>query len=136
MVIIGAGQTGVELGLWLCRLGKKVTILNRSENVMKGAYHNAAAMAMQMLERDGARLICGMRVDQIECDGVTITRNNGEHLKLPADTVVTASGFRADSSLYDAIKNEIPQVFLLGDAALPRNVYSAIHSAYEAAASL
>ncbi len=136
VVIIGAGQTGVELGLWLCRLGKKVTILNRSENVMKGAYHNAAAMAMQMLERDGARLICGMRVDQIECDGVTITRNNGEHLKLPADTVVTASGFRADSSLYDAIKNEIPQVFLLGDAALPRNVYSAIHSAYEAAASL
>lgn len=136
VVIIGAGQTGVELGLWLCSLGKTVTILNRSENAMKGAYHNAATMAMRMLERDGARLICGLQVDQIECNGVTITRNNGEHLKILADTVVTASGFRTDSSLYDAIKNEIPQVFLLGDAASPRNVYYAIHSAYETAASV
>lgn len=136
VTIIGAGQTGVELGLWLCSLGKKVTILNRSENIMKGAYHNAVIMAKRMLERDGAELIMNMNVDRIENDGVVITRKSGGQLKIPADTVVTAAGFKADDTLYDAVKYQVPQLFLLGDASSPKNVYHAIHSAYETASTL
>lgn len=136
VVIIGAGQTGVELGLWLCSLGKKVTILNRSTNIMKGAYHNAVTMAKLMLQRDGAELICGMTVESIDPDGVTLMLKDGQRKKLPADTVVIAAGLKPDNGLYEQIKDLVPKVFLLGDAAGPKNVYNAIHSAYEAASSL
>lgn len=136
VVIIGAGQTGVELGLWLSQLGKRITLLNRSRNVMKGAYHNAAAMALRMLEQNHAELICDMHVEQIDGDGVSIVLSNGTRRKITADTVITASGFRCNTALYDAVRNLVPQVFLLGDAACPRNVYSAVHSAYETASCL
>lgn len=135
VVIIGAGQTGVELGIWLCQLGKQVVILSRSGNFMKGAYHNAAAMARLMLERYGAELLFNVSVKEIQPDCVRLTRN-GQLVDIPADTVVNATGFRPNRALYDAVKNSVPEVYLLGDAAAPQNIYYAIHTAYEAASHL
>lgn len=134
-VIIGAGQTGVELGIWLCQLGRDVTILNRSASFMKGAYHNAAVMAGLLLEKYGAKLSLNVDIRRIEPDGVVITRE-GQSVKLPADTVVIAAGWRSDRGLYEALKDRVPEACLLGDAISPRNVYSAIHTAYEAACRL
>lgn len=136
VLILGAGQTGVELGVWLSGLGKKVTILSRSKNFMKGAYHNTAAMARLLLARDGAALLFDVSVDSIEPDGVNITRSSGERAKLYADTAVLATGFRADRDLYGQLRETVPQLYLIGDAAGPQNVYHAIHSAYEAASTL
>ncbi len=135
VVIIGAGQTGVELGIWLCRLGKQVTILSRSGNFMKGAYHNAAVMARRILEQCGAELIFNAVVTEIRADGVRMSRGE-EWRDLPADTVVNAAGFVPNRALYDAVKNRVPEVYLLGDAAEPQNVYHAVHAAYETAGRL
>lgn len=132
VVIIGAGQAGVELAVWLCRLNRRVTLLSRSESFMKGAYHNAAIMARLLLERYGAELVFNADVREIRADAVRLLRE-GDAMEIPADTVVSAAGFRSDRTLYDAVKNRLPEVYLLGDAAAPGNVYHAIHAAYETA---
>ena len=136
VVIIGSGQAGVEAGVWLSRMGKQVTLLSRSDSFMKGAYHNAAAMAKRLLERDGAHLQFHAGADTIEADGVWVTYCDGTREKIPADTVVTAVGFRSEQALYRQLLGQTPRVFLLGDAQSPRNVYYAIHSAYETASAL
>lgn len=135
VAIIGAGQAGVELGVWLCRLGKQVAILSRSGNFMKGAYHNAAVMARLLLERYGASLIFNAGIQEIQPDKVLFTRD-GQAGEVPARTVVNATGFVPDRALYDAAKDLVPEIFLLGDAASPGNVYRAVHSAYETARRL
>lgn len=136
VVILGAGQAGVEAGVWLSGMGKKVTILSRSDSFMKGAYHNAAAMAKRLLERNGADLQFRVHADTIDAEGVNVTYADGSRGKIPADTVVTAVGFRSEQELYRPLLEQCPSVFLLGDAQSPRNVYYAIHSAYETAASV
>lgn len=136
IIIIGAGQTGVELGIWLGKLGKKVKILNRSANIMKGGYHNAVTMAMQLLEQYRAEVICNMEVVEILPDSVKIKLKSGDEKILQADTIVTALGFHSDRSLYDQMKNKINQVFIIGDAKKPQNVYQAIHEAYEIASHI
>lgn len=136
IVIIGAGQTGVELGIWLSELGKRVTILNRSSNFMKGGYHNAVQMAKQLLERAHAEIITEVNIDEIQEDGVILSNSEGQIRKVCADTVVIAMGFKTNHSLYEEIKNDVDQVYIIGDAVSPRNVYNAIHSAYEVASSI
>lgn len=130
--IIGAGQTGVELAIWLCRLGKQVVLLSRSENFMKGAYHNAAIMARLLLEQYGAALLFNADIREIRSGSIRVTQN-GQAVEIPADTVVNATGFRPNRRLYDAVKDLVPEIYLLGDAASPGNVYYAVHTAYEAA---
>ena len=102
---------------------------------MKGAYHNAAVMARLLLERYGASLIFNAGIQEIQPDKVLFTRD-GQAGEVPARTVVNATGFVPDRALYDAAKDLVPEIFLLGDAASPGNVYRAVHSAYETAQRL
>ena len=102
---------------------------------MKGAYQNAAVMARRILEQCGAELIFNAVVTEIREDGVRMSRGE-EWRDLPADTVVNAAGFVPNRALYDAVKNRVPEVYLLGDAAEPQNVYHAVHAAYETAGRL
>ncbi len=136
IVIIGAGQTSVELGIWLCSMGKKVTILSRSEHFMKGGYHNATQMARQLLERGNVDILYNASVDSIQENGVEVVQREDGKRFINADTVVMALGFETNDSLYCEVKDLFDQVYILGDAVSPRNVYYAIHSAYEIASSI
>lgn len=103
---------------------------------MKGGYHNAVQMAKQLLERAHAEIITEVNIDEIQEDGVILSNSEGQIRKVCADTVVIAMGFKTNHSLYEEIKNDVDQVYIIGDAVSPRNVYNAIHSAYEVASSI
>ena len=47
-----------------------------------------------------------------------------------------AVGYKPKSPLYDALKDDYPQVFRLGDSRKVRNIRAAIWDAYEVARSL
>jgi hypothetical protein len=59
------------------------------------------------------------------------TRKLGEF-----DSVVLACGSVSDSSLYDALRTELPDIHLLGDAYAPRRLVFATRQAYALAEQL
>lgn len=136
VTVIGAGQAGVELALWLSSLDRQVTLVGRGPDIMKGGYHNAVTMAKLLLRRDHVSVLCNTAVSRIAEDGVYANGADGAELFIPADTVALAAGFRSDRTLYDQVKDLAPRVFLLGDADRAQNVYNAIHTAYETAYQL
>lgn len=132
VVIIGAGQVGVETALWLAQLGRQVTLVEMGDALMPDGHHNSVAMAQQLLRRDGARVLLNTRLCAVE-DGRVLAEGADGPVQLPAHTVVLATGYRPQHALYQAVAPKVPQALLLGDARKVRNIYFAVNDAYEAA---
>ena len=67
------------------------------------------------------------RLDKITADSVICTDSDGKEFAVKADTVVMAIGERPDSSLYDSLKDEVKEIYNIGDSngggILPGAVY-------------
>ena len=55
----------------------------------------------------------------------------GEY-EIEADTVILALGFKSRNCLYNALKEEGKEVYLVGDAVHPGKIFDAIHTGYRA----
>ena len=71
--------------------------------------------------------------------GASVVGVTGAGLKLgrgeeiPVDSILLATGYRAENSLYRELAPRLPEVYLIGDALNPENIKHAIWSAYEVA---
>ena len=60
---------------------------------------------------------------------------SGETVEIPADTVLLATGMRARRQTAAALRPCAPatEVWIVGDAKEPANVFNAVHTAFNAA---
>ena len=135
VVILGAGQTGVETALWLLERGHKVTILEVTDRFMPQSLYSDAEHAMALLKFRGGTLMLQTSAKEIKPGSLIAQTLSGEKV-LPADTVIFATGFRGDNSVYQSLSQQFPLVYNLGDSVRARNIYYAIHEAFELARSL
>jgi NADPH-dependent 2,4-dienoyl-CoA reductase/sulfur reductase-like enzyme len=84
-VVIGAGYIGVEAADALRRNGLRVTVLERSQNLLLRGDPPFTGAVRKQLEHHGVELRCGVTVQTIEPDRV------GD---IPCDMVVIAAGFK------------------------------------------
>ena len=127
-VILGAGLVGIELGLFLAGLGKKVTILEAKAGptVDFGNMHTLAIM--QEMPKRGVELRCGVRVDRIEAGKVAAGEETWE-----SDTVIAATGQKPLMEEAAAFYDCAPEFVMLGDCLASRNILSATQEAFTAA---
>jgi 2-enoate reductase len=64
---------------------------------------------------------------------MAIADKNGNRRLLEADTVVLAAGMKRSEEFFEALKDKIPEVFVIGDCAEPRNVLYAIWEGFRTA---
>jgi NADPH-dependent 2,4-dienoyl-CoA reductase/sulfur reductase-like enzyme len=89
-VVIGAGYLGLEAADALRRNGLRVTVLERSANVLRRDDAALTAAVRRQLERHGVELRCGVEVREIGPDTVAGTA---------CDMVVAAAGFKPNVEL-------------------------------------
>ncbi len=135
VVIVGAGLVGCELALDLARKGKEVQIIEALDKIM--AVNGPLCSAnKEMLERlipfNGIKVQCGAKVSSFK-DGVLTADVNGETKTYSADSVVLCVGYRSENTLYETVKYDIDELYLLGDARKVSNIMYAIWDAYEVA---
>ena len=135
VLILGAGQTGVETAIWLLELGHKVTILEVTERFMPQSLYSDAEHAAALLEYRKGRLLLQTAAQEIR-DHTVVAKTPGGTIELPADTVIFATGFRGDDSVYQAMRERFPLVYNLGDSVRARNIYFAVHEGFELARNL
>ena len=136
VVIIGAGQVGVEAGLWLLKQGHEVTIVEATRGFMPKAIYSDAEHAAALIKFYGGKVIQPVNVQFITEDHVEFMVEGGQLLSETADTVLTATGYRGDMSVYNEMSKEFPEVYNIGDSVMSRNVYYAVREAYELANNL
>lgn len=133
--IIGGGLVGCELAYELALDGREVTIIEMTPEIMGGP-HNIPFpnydMLKDLLNFNKVKIITSSKVTSIDNDGVTVECDNNI-IKIAADTVVIAVGYKAETSLMDELSESTADIYQIGDSRKASNIMSAIWDAYEIA---
>ena len=136
IAIIGAGLVGAELGLWLAQEGKQVTIVEMTPQILGGPkampFPNYD-MLKDLLNHHNIEILTETAAESVTAEGLVV-RNNGEEKLIPADTIISAVGYRSDNSLFKEMSTETDkEMYILGDAKNVHNIMYAVWDAYEVA---
>jgi len=101
VVILGGGVVACELSQFLCRIGSKVTLIQRSEHLLSGYSDEAAMVLEEALRAEGVRIFTGTSIKQVSGgeDGVLIEFQRGEDdHECRADFLLNALGRQANTT--------------------------------------
>jgi 2,4-dienoyl-CoA reductase-like NADH-dependent reductase (Old Yellow Enzyme family) len=152
VVIMGGGLVGLELGVFLAREGKSVTIVEmlpetiatRSEapvserigsslalengtNIVHGV-----ALAQELKKLPNLRILTSAKVLAIDAAGCTAESPAGAQ-RLEADTVICAVGLRPLAEEGVALHTCAPEFHQIGDCVAAKNILAATQTAYRIA---
>ena len=140
VVIIGGGLVGCEIALDEANHGKTVTVVEALDDIMAaggaGAPYPNKQMIYDLFEAKGVTVMTGTKLTEVTDEGAMVECADGEKKLIPADTVVSALGFRPVLNLRDQIKELGLPVCEVGDATGAGTIMKAIWDAYEAANNL
>ncbi|MBU2699987.1 2-enoate reductase [Sporomusaceae bacterium BoRhaA] len=134
-VIIGGGLVGCETALWLAQAGKKVTIVEMMDGILKVGGPLCSAndeMLKELLKFKGVDIRTQTAIVKANEQGF-IVKCNDQTETIEADSAIICIGYNGQRKLYDEVKNAVGEIYLLGDARKVQNIMYAIWDAYEVA---
>lgn len=139
VTIIGAGQIGMETAIWLAKLGKKVSVVEFTGQIMGGTKNSPIGdIEMAKLYTEYFNIDLKLKTKAVsigETDLEVEKLADGTREKINADTVLIAVGYESVNALYNEVKeqNLETEIYHIGDSEHVANIYTAIHTAYEIA---
>ena len=115
VVIVGADLAAVELAEFLSHRGRRVTVLETAEDIAPEVGLKRRTEHMEALDRARVPLNTGVVIDRIERAGVVLSLPSGGESLVRADTVILAGEVRADTALFDALKDRVLELHAVGD---------------------
>ena len=132
IVIIGGGLVGVETGLHLRNLGKKVTVLEMEDEYARdGGFGYKFGLQYTVKEKQ-LEVITGARCREIRSDAV-VYEKDGERVTLGCDCVYYAVGMRSLDGLWEELAPLGIRITAAGDCKKTGKVSGAVHSGFFAA---
>ena len=132
VVIIGGGLVGVETGLHLTALGKKVTVLEMLDDYAADAKTVYKFGLMRQVMERGLEIITGAKCKEVIRGGAVYEKGGSEHIA-NGDTVLYAVGMRSIEEPYFDLYSKAPFVTQAGDCKKAGKVDGAIHGGFFAA---
>jgi 2,4-dienoyl-CoA reductase (NADPH2) len=134
VVIIGGSLHGCELGEFLTKRGRRVTIVEKSATLGQGMVDVIQAYLFDWFRKRGVTLISGVK-EYVEIDdkGLTIINKGGEKQTIPADTIIPTLPLLPDLALFASLKGKAPEVYAVGDCQEPLLIADAISQGMETA---
>lgn len=127
VVVIGGGSIGCETAELLAKQGKKVAIIEMLDTLAGNTGKTAQTILLGHLKGNKVNMLTSCRVERISSDKVYYTDKNGNSNSVDADSVVLAVGNKPNTVLYDSLKNEIKEIYNIGDSngggIIPNAVY-------------
>lgn len=135
VVVCGGGLSGMECALGLAMQGKRVTVVDMipADSFAHEATPHTRGMLLALLEQHGVRKIGDSKVCAFLDEGVEIEDRNWKKQILKADDIVTAFGMKKSDTLYQEIKELLPEVYAIGDCQVVRNIKHANQQAFHLA---
>ena len=108
IVVVGGGFIGLEVAENLIEAGKKVTLIEGTDQIMAPVDYDMAQILHKEMNDHGVTLYLSATVTAIEDDKV-IAEKDGKELQVPADAVVMAIGVAPETQLAQKAGLEIGQ---------------------------
>ncbi|MBE9469087.1 MAG: FAD-dependent oxidoreductase [Bacteroidetes bacterium] len=137
-VIIGGGLVGCELALHFAADGNKTTIIEGLNDILssgKPLPPMNETMLRELLIFNKVSINAGRKLSKIKENSIEIISNSGTE-EMKCTQVVLAIGYRSNNKIYNAIRNEYPEVYNIGDSQNVRNIKGAVWDAYEVARNI
>jgi 2-enoate reductase len=133
VLIIGGGLVGSELALHLSQQGRSVTIVEILGSIAEDMDAANRTHLLKLLDDHQVKVLTESQVMEIK-DGSTIIGDRyGRRSEVEVDDVVIATGMFSNNDLYDAVKDKLPEVYVVGDCVAPRKVLNAIWEGFRTA---
>ncbi len=126
-VVIGGGSIGCETAEYLAKQGKKVSIIEMTDTLAGNTGKTDQTILMGHLKGYKVNLLTESRVEKITPTEVVYKSKDGKTNSVRCDTAVLAIGGRPETTLYDSLKDEVAEIYNIGDSngggIIPNAVY-------------
>jgi len=137
-VIIGGGLVGCETALMLAKQGKKVTVVEALEEILSAGgplCHANHDMLVDLLRFYHVDIRTATKAVKATNYGLVVAKGDVEE-EIAADSVILAVGYASNNRLYNEVRHDVPELYLLGDARKVSNIMYAIWDAFEVARNI
>jgi pyruvate/2-oxoglutarate dehydrogenase complex dihydrolipoamide dehydrogenase (E3) component len=118
-VIIGGAIQGCQLGEFLVKRGRKVTIVETEPELGKWMYPERKTRLFYWFDKKGVERLAGVKLVEITDKGLSLITSEGEPRLIEAESVICALPFSADKALAEALQGKVPEVYTIGDCDEP-----------------
>jgi dihydrolipoamide dehydrogenase len=109
-VILGGGSIGCELAQAFARLGSKVTIIQRSERIMKKEDNDVSELMQKTFEKEGIKILTNhniLNIEKTKKQKYVICENAGKQVKVKFNELLLALGRKPSSEGFGVQKIDI-----------------------------
>lgn len=164
VVVVGGGDVGVETAMFVGEIGTisaeqikfhimwNAAPVEQIKEMLNNGYHNVSIVEMgkkfapdinpgcrwsimARCRQLGIQMYKLSKVLEIKPGAVVIEDAEGVK-ELPADSVIIAAGAKPDQDLYQAVKDKLPKVDIIGDAVKVGRIPMSMRAGYTLAASI
>jgi len=129
VVVWGNRKPGIGVALFLAKQGKRVTIVGKDRSAGFDVNPSFKWRYMIYLRQNGVMAYNDCHIEEIKDNEIMVRTYDGYRFPVECDTVVVTER-EANNSLKDAVQAEGIELFVIGDALVPRNLSSAVHDGY------
>lgn len=132
VAIIGGGDIGVELGIYLNELGHECTIVEMGHYIAPKAQLTERISYLEWLEQEKVQTMVDTKCVEITEKGAVIEDADGNQKLLEADTVIIAVGTKSLAEERDKFIDTAFDVINVGDCVKASSIVHAVHTGFDA----
>jgi 2,4-dienoyl-CoA reductase (NADPH2) len=129
VAVYGNRKPGIGCALFLAKQGKKVTLVGRDKTAGFDINPSFKWRYMIYMRQNGINAYNDCDIAEVSDEGIVVRSYDGYSWPVTCDTVVIADR-EANAALKQAVQSEGIELFVIGDALVPRNLSSAVHDGY------
>ena len=134
VLVIGAGRTGLEIAEKLGQKGFEVVATKRTDPIGSMMEMITKKLVLMRLGKmDKVTLMPHTTVKRFTPQAVVVEQDGIEKVIEPFQSVIMASGMLSASGPSEEIRQAVPLVETIGDAAQVMDIYAAVHAGYNLA---
>ncbi len=130
VVVIGGGSIGCETAEYLAKQGKKVSIIEMTDTLAGNTGKTDQTILLGHLKGYKVGLLTECKVEIITETDVIYKTKDGKETSVKADSVVFAVGGKPETTLYDSLKEEVKEIYNIGDSNSGGIIPNAVYEGY------
>jgi 2,4-dienoyl-CoA reductase (NADPH2) len=130
-VIIGGAIQGCQLGEFLVKRGRQVTIVETEAELGKWMYPERKTRLFYWFDNKGVERLAGVKLVEITDKGLSLITSEGEPRLIEAESVICALPFSPNKALVEALEGKIPEIHAIGDCDEPGLIRDATAAGWE-----
>jgi 2,4-dienoyl-CoA reductase (NADPH2) len=132
VVIIGGAIQGCQLGEFLTKRGRKVTIVDTEKELGKWMYPERITRLFYWFRKKDVKLIGGGKLEKITPEGFIVIVKDGNTQILKVDKIIPALPLAPNLELMNKLKGTSLEIYSVGDCISPGIIPDATAAGWEA----